>query len=103
MGFTGDALHDMLRAERIRSAADLVAQHRPDLAQVTRVVDTPATMARIDLPGGGAVVAAWVECQGVQQFWVVSPDGPDVPANTAEAMAQEMVAAYDHAAKGRLV
>jgi hypothetical protein len=92
----------MLRAERIRSAADLVVQHRPDLADVTRVVDTPATMARIDLPGGGAVVAAWAERQGVRQFWVVSPDGPDVPASTAEAMAQEMVVAYDRAAEGRL-
>lgn len=97
MGIIGDVHRDMLRTERIRHAADLVVQHRPDLADVVRVVDAPATMARIDLPDGGSVVAAWAECQGVRQFWVFSPAGPDVPADTAEAMAQEMIAAHERA------
>ena len=101
MGIIGDALQDQLRAERIRKAADLVVESRPGLAEVTRVVDTLAAMAKIDLPGGQAVIAAYVEHEGVRQFWVVSQNGPDVAANTAEAMAQEMVAAYDRAISGR--
>lgn len=91
----------MLRAERIRKVADLVVESRPGLAEVMRVVDTPAAMARIDLPGGQAVIAAYVEHEGVRQFWVVSPDGPDVAANSVEAMAKEMIAAYDRATSGR--
>jgi hypothetical protein len=103
MGIIGDALQNTLRTERVRQAADLVVQSRPDLAEVTRVSDMPTAMARIDLPGGQAVIAAYVEHQGVQQFMVVSPDGPDIPANTAEAMAQEMIAAYDRATSRRSV
>lgn len=91
----------MLRAERVRKAADLVVESRPGLAEVTRVVDTPAAMARIDLPGGQAISAAYVEHEGVRQFWVVSPKGPDVAANTVEATAQEMIASYDRAISGR--